>query len=176
MKTKIIFVIIIAIFALIILQSTVFASELTLNISANKEEVNVEDEIKIKVSWDKAMQAADFELSYDTKKLEYLNSNIDYVYVNNNEKEGIVKTSWISLDNTDKTEIEYTFKVKKCGKAKFTTKTNGGFATGELEVPNKYNDSELVIKISCNYTVVSILIIIIVIVTAIFVKKIVGGK
>ena len=128
MKTKKILLVIVAIFSLIILQSSVFANELTLTISNDKEKIKVEDEIKIKVSWNKAMQAADFELNYDTKKVEYIKSDIDDVYVNNDEKQGIIKTSWVSFDNTDKTEIEYTFKVKKGGQVKFTTATDGGFA------------------------------------------------
>lgn len=176
MKTKIIFTIIAIICILTILQLTIFANELTLTISTNKEEVNVDDEIKIKVSWDMAMQAADFELNYDTKKVEYLNSNIDDIYVNNNEEKGIVKTSWISLDNTDKTEIEYTFKIKKCGKAKFTTTVNGGFATATLETPTQYNNGELMLKVSCNHIFICIAVVIAMIVIVIFLKKIVGGK
>lgn len=176
MKTKTIFITILAIFTLIILQSSVFANELTLTISTDKEEIKVEDEIKIKVSWDKAMQAADFELNYDTKKVEYIKSDIDDVYVTNNEEQGIIKTSWVSLDNTDKTEIEYTFKVKKGGKAKFTTTIDGGFATGELEIPTKYNDGELTLKISGDYIIIYVLFIIIITIIIIFIKKFIGGK
>jgi len=176
MKTKTIYIIIIAIFTLIILQSSVFANELTLTISTDKEKIKVEDEIKIKVSWDKAMQAADFELNYDTKKVEYVESDIGDVYVTNNEEQGIIKTSWVSLDNTDRTEIEYTFKVKKSGNAKFTTTTDGGFATGELEIPTKYNDGELIIKISSAYMIIYVLSIIIIVIIVIFIKKFIGRK
>lgn len=176
MKTKTIFITVIAILTLIILQSSVFANELTMTISTDKENIKVEDEIKIKVSWDKAMQAADFELNYDTKKVEYIESDIGDVYVTNNEEQGIIKTSWVSLDNTDRTEIEYTFKVKKSGKAKFTTTTDGGFATGELEIPTKYNEGELIIKISSAYTIIYVLSIIIITIIIIFIKKFIGRK
>ena len=176
MKTKTIFITLLTIFTLIILKSSAFANELTLTINTDKEKIKIEDEIKIKVSWDKPMQAADFELNYDTKKVEYIKSDIDDVYVANNEEAGIIKTSWVSLDNTDKTEIEYTFKVKKSGKAKFTTTTDGGFATGELEIPTKYNDGELILKISGNYTIIYVLAIIIITIIIIFIKKIIGGK
>ena len=176
MKAKKILIIIAAIFTLIILQSSVFANELILTISTDNREIKVEDEIKIKVSWNKAMQAADFELNYDTTKVEYVKSDIDDVYVTNNEKQGIVKTSWVSLDNTDKTEIEYTFKVKKGGKAKFTTTTDGGFATGELEIPSKYKEGELVLKISGNYTIIYVIAIVVIIIIIIFIKKFIGRK
>lgn len=176
MNTKKILIIILAIFTLIILQSSIFANELILTISTDKEEIKVEDEIKIKVSWNKAMQAADFELNYDTKKVEYIKSNIDDIYVTNNEKQGIIKTSWVSLDNTDKTEIEYTFKIKKGGKAKFTTTIDGGFATGKLEIPTKYNDGELILKIPGNYRIIYILSIIIITIITILLKKFIEGK
>lgn len=176
MKTKTIFIIIVVIFTLIILQSSVFANELTLTISTDKEEIKVEDEVKIKVSWNEAMQAADFELNYDTTKVEYIKSDIDDIYVANNEKLGTVKTSWVSLDNTDKTEIEYTFKIKKGGRAKFTTTINGGFATGTLEMPTKYNDGELILKISGDYIIIYVLFTIIITIIIIFIKKFIGGK
>lgn len=176
MNTKKILIILLAIFILIILQSSAFANELILTISTDKEEIKIEDEIKIKVSWNKAMQAADFELNYDTKKVEYIKSDIDDVYITNNEKQGIIKTSWVSLDNTDKTEIEYTFKIKKGGKAKFTTTIDGGFATGKLEIPTKYNDGELILNIPGNYTIIYILSIIAITIIIILFKKFIGRK
>ena len=93
------------------------------------------------------MQAADFSLNYDSKKLQYIKSDIDDVFVNNDENKGILNTSWVSLDDTDKNEIEYTFKVKKEGKTKFSTTVNGGFSTGQLEIPNNYNEGGLTVKI-----------------------------
>ncbi len=176
MRTKKILIIIVAIFALIILQAPVFANELILTISTNKEEIKVEDEIKIRVSWNKGMQAADFELNYDTNKVQYIRSDIDDVYVTNDEKQGVLKTSWVSLDNTDKTEIEYIFKIKKGGKAKFTTTIDGGFATGELEIPAKYVDGELILKISGDYKIIYVLLIITLTIIIIFMKKFIGRK
>ena len=176
MKTKTIFFLIVTALALILFQSSVFANELALTISADKEEINVEDEIKIKVSWNKAMQAADFTLNYDTEKVTYIKSNIDEVYISNNEEQGMLKTSWVSLDNTDKTEIEYTFKIKKGGKAKFTTTIDGGFATGNLEIPTKYSEGELILEIPENFLIIFVSIIAIIIIIIFFIKKFEGGK
>ena len=50
------------------------------------------------------------------------------------------------MDDSKKTSIEYTFKVKNEGKLKFTTSINGGFATVNMEVPEDYKNGELVIK------------------------------
>ena len=151
-----------------------FANTLTLNMKVDKEEIKIGDEIKITVSWDKEMQAADFYLNYNSKKLEFVTCNVDELFVNNNAEEGKIKTSWVSLDDSNKTEIEYTFKVKKGGKAKFTTTIDGGFATGELEVPTQYNNGELLLKITGDYTIIYVLSIIIITITIIFIKKFIG--
>ena len=75
-----------------------------------------------------------------------------------------------------KTEIEYTFKVKKGGQVKFTTATDGGFATGKLETPTKYNNGELILKIPGNYRIIYVLLIIIIFITIIFIKKFIRRK
>ncbi len=97
MKTKKALVILVAIFTLILLQSSVFANELTLTIGIDKEKIRVEDEIKM-------------------------------------------------------------------------------FATGELETPTKYNDGELVLKISGNYTIIYVLSILIIFIIIVFMKKFIGRK
>lgn len=149
----------------------VYANTLTLNISVNKKEIKVGDEIEIKVSWDKEMQAADFYLNYDSNKLEYIKSNIDDIFINNDAEENLLKTAWVSMDNTDKTDIEYTFKVKRGGQAKITTITNGGFSTGKLEVPNAYNEGEIIMKISDNNKLICIVAFIIIALILIFIIK-----
>ena len=117
------------------------------------------------------MQAEDFSLNYDSKKLEYIKSDIDDVFINNATEEGVLKTAWVSMDNTDKTEIEYTFKIKSVGQIKFTTTINGGFSTGELEVPNEYKEGELIIKIPENHTFFIIIFISIIAIVLILIIK-----
>jgi len=151
-----------------------FADTLEINISVNKEEIIIGDTIIVKVAWDSGVQAADFSLNYNPKKLEYVKSDIDDVYINNDIEKGELKTAWISLDDTDRDYIEYTFKVKKGGNLKLSTKINGGFAKGNLEVFEDYNNNELTIKVPRNYTVIIIMSIAIIFIIIFFVKK--GGK
>lgn len=125
--------------------NNVYAETLKLNITSDKEEIKNGEEIKIKVTWNKEMQAADFYLNYDSNKLEYLKSDIDDVFISDNVKEGKIKTAWVSMDESKRTSIEYIFKIKNNGQLKFTTSINGGFATENVEVPNGYNEGELII-------------------------------
>lgn len=167
MKNKLLKITILTILLIMYLQISIFASSLKLNIKVDKEEVKVGEEVKITVYWDKGMQAADFSLLYDSKKLEYIGSDLEKDFINS--VDGEVKTAWFSLDNTDKTQIEYTFKTKKSGKVGITTKINGGFATGELEIPETYENGELKLKIAGGINLVTILIISAVVVLMIFV-------
>jgi len=167
MKNKLFKISILTIILMMCLQICIFASTLKLNIKADKEKIEIGEEVKVTVSWDKGMQAADFSLVYDSKKLEYVGSDLEEDFVNN--EDGEVKTAWFSLDNTDKTEIEYTFKAIKSGRVKFSTKINGGFATGELQIPEEYENAKLKIKVLGGIDLITIIIIIIFILAIFFV-------
>ena len=98
-----------------------------------------------------------------------LNISEDYI---NSEKEGQIKTAWFSMDNTDKTEIKYTFKVNRSGTAEFKTKINGGFATGKLKVPDKYNEGKLTLEVEKQPLIIRILKIIFISIVVLIVIKI----
>lgn len=166
----------IVLYVIIFMQITVHATSLDLQIHSNEEKIKIGDEIKIKVSWNEPMQAADFSLNYNSKKVQYISSDLDDVFVNNQLEKGKVKTAWFSMDDTNKTEVEYTFKVIKGGKIKFSTSTEGGFATGNLETPKEYNEGKLTIKVPGNYTMIYVLSIIIIVIIIIFIKKWIRGK
>ena len=100
MKRNFIKIVVLTLMNIIMLSSVVFG--LNLNISSNSERVNIGDEIKVTVNWNENMQAADFSLMYDSKKLEFVEADIEDYYINS-DNEGEVKTAWFSLDNTDKT-------------------------------------------------------------------------
>lgn len=174
MKNKIKKIALIALMLLMLIQITVFADTLNIKIKANKERVNVGDKVKVTVSWDKGMQAADFILKYDADKLEFVKSDLEEDYINNSN--GNVKTAWFSMDDTDKTKIEYTFKAKETGKAEFETRVNGGFATGTLSMPTGYKEGKLQLEIKESNPVLSILkivvfIIVILLIVVFIIKK-----
>ena len=158
-----IIVFLISIIILLVFYNNVYASTLKIDITSDRVELKVGEEIRIKVKWDNAMQAADFYLNYDSDKLEYLKADIDDVFISNNANEGKIKTAWVSMDDTEKTSIEYTFKIKNNGQLKFSTSVNGGFATENIEVPNEYSEGELIIGTRENYNIIYIIIVIIVI-------------
>ena len=146
MKSKILKITILTLMIIMFMQISSFASILKINLEADKENVKIGEEVKVTVSWNQGMQAADFYLIYDSKKLEFVEADIEDDYIN--AEEGNIKTAWFSMDDTDKTQIEYTFKPKKAGKVEIETKVNGGFATGNLQIPNKYEEGNLTIEIS----------------------------
>ena len=169
MKNRLLKITIITIILIAYLQISIFASTLKLNLMANKEKFEIGEEVKITVSWDKGMQAADFSLIYDSKKLEYLGSDLEEDFVNN--ENGEIKTAWFSLDNTDKTQIEYNFKAKKSGKVEISTRINGGFATGNLEVPKEYENAKLKIDVLSGINLTSLIAISISVLLILFVIK-----
>ena len=173
MKKKLLKTLIIALAIIIFTQITVFANTLKLDLTADKDNLKINEEVKITVSWSEGMQAADFSIKYDHEKLEFVKSELADDFINS--EEGELKTAWFSMDDIDKTQIEYTFKAKKAGKVELSTQINGGFATGELEMPTDYENATLTIKIAQN-PIVNILkiigiITIILIIIMIVIKK-----
>ena len=148
MKKKLLKTLIIALAIIIFTQITVFANTLKLNLVADKNNLKINEEVKITVSWSEKMQAADFSIKYDQEKLEFVRSELADDFINS--EEGDLKTAWFSMDDVDKTKIEYTFKAKKAGKVELSTQINGGFATGELEMPTNYENATLTLKIAQN--------------------------
>jgi len=124
------------------------------------------------------MQAADFSLLYDNEKIEYIDSDIDEVFINNNNNKIIV--SWFSDNDTDRTKMEFKFKAIQEGEVALRTKIEGGFATGDLEQPTEYDEENKTIEIleNCGIPISTIIVIILFIIFLIFIinKKIKGGK
>lgn len=149
MKNKIFNITILTITILMFMQVTLLAvNTLKINLEADKDNIKIGEEVKVTVSWKQGMQAADFYLIYDSDKLEFIEADISDDFINNKNK-GQLRTAWFSMDDTDKTQIEYTFKAKKSGTVNLKTSTeSGGFATGELRSPRNYKEANLTIEIS----------------------------
>ncbi len=165
----------------ILMQIAVFADTLNINIkTTNKGKIKVGDKVKVIVYWDKGMQAADYILKYDSEKLEFIKTDLKDDYINN--ANGQVKTAWFSIDDKDKTKIEYIFKAKKSGTANLETIINGGFATGNLEMPTEYTEGNLQLEIQeANIflkilKVIAIIIIILMLINLILKKLQKSGK
>ena len=173
MKNKLLKIFVLLFIFITILSSVILASTLNLKIDTNKNQLKKGEEVNVIVSWSEGMQAADFSLKYDSKKLEYVSSDLEEVFINNDVEKGELKTAWFSTEDKDKTEIKYTFKAIKSGKAEFETIINGGFANGNLEVPSEYNNAKASISIKNNLVIYAVIIIIILILIIVIIK---GGK
>lgn len=172
MKKKLSIIMGLALVLIFVLQINTFANTtLNLNINVDKEEVQVGEEIKVIVNWKEGMQAADFYLKFDSDKLEYIKSDIEDHFIN--LEDGVVKTAWFSIDDVDKTQIEYTFKALKSGTSTLTTEVNGGFATGNLRMPRNYENGELTIKIQGNslFYIIAVIVILIILIIFVTLKK-----
>lgn len=168
-KISIIFLLLV----ILLLNSVVYGATLNLDVKSDKENLEVDEEVTIKIDWKEGMQAADFILHYDEKKFEFVNINIDdnFYKVEN----GKVRVIWVSLDDTDKTSMDMTFKALKPGKAKFETEIDGGFATGELVLPDNYNTGNTIVKVNgittSTYIIFGAIIAVILIFIIVFILK-----
>lgn len=151
MKNKVLKITILTLIIIMFMQVSLLAvNTLKLDLTTSESKIKVGEKVKIKVSWNQGMQAADFYLIYDSKRLEFIEADISNDYINN-KNAGQLRTAWFSMDDTDKTQIEYTFKAKKSGTVNLETNSeSGGFATGELRTPRNYKEANLTIEISSN--------------------------
>ena len=70
----------------ILLKTNVFASTLNIGINADKQNYNIGEQIKIRVSWSEGMQAAGFTLNYDSTKVEFCSASISSTFYNSDTK------------------------------------------------------------------------------------------
>lgn len=157
---------------IILLNSVVYALTLNLDITSNKEKVDVDEEIVVTVDWKEEMQAADFILNYDSSKFEFVNIDIENDFYT--IKDNAIEIVWFSLDETDKTSISVTFKALNPGKAKFSTEIDGGFATGELVIPDNYNTNSTTVKVNGFTTgniILGVVAVIVLILIGVFILK-----
>ena len=156
---------------IILLYSVVYASTLNLEVKSNKEKMEVDEEVVITVDWKEGMQAADFILKFDNTKFEFVSIDLEdkFYKVDNSQ----VKIAWFSLDDKDKTSINFVFKALNPGKAQFNVEIYGGFATGELVIPDNYTEGKTTVKVN-GFTIETLLYIaipVIFIIIGVFVIK-----
>ena len=116
----------------------VYASSLLLEVKADKETVEIGDNVTITVDWKEKMQAADYILKYNSSKLEYVSSSVEDTYINKTQ-EGQIGISWFSSNNQDLTQMTFVFKAIEKGDAELSVQIDGGFSDGQLNVPESYD-------------------------------------
>ncbi len=125
--------------------ATITEKTANINVAVNKQDVTIEDEVVVTVSWKDKMEAVEFLLGYDKDKLEYVSSSMDTDYIK--VKDGKVEVVWISLNGKGINSITFTFKAKTKGNATFTI-SEALLADENVESPDsyKYNTKTLNIK------------------------------
>lgn len=104
---------------------------LDVQISTNKVNYNLGEKVNTKISWDKGMQATDFEILFDSSKLKLNNSSIGEAFYNLVEP-GRIIVSWASFEEIDTTEINFEFTTLGTGKTDIVILPEN-FANGELD-------------------------------------------
>ena len=115
-----------------------YAINLSLEVKLDKQTAQIGEEITVTVDWKEKMQAADYILKYDNTKLEYVKASVEDTYINKT-KEGQIGISWFSGNNTDLTQMTFTFKVIAKGTAEVSVQVDGGFSDGQMQVPESYD-------------------------------------
>ena len=108
-----------------------------LDVSTDKTSYSIGEDVVCTVSWDKNMQVAEYKLEFDFSRLTFVESSINEDYYNYYEdyympNVGVISVNWASLDETDLTEMNFTFKSISEGSAKFNVYPYQ-FATGDLD-------------------------------------------
>lgn len=105
--------------------------KLNVNISTDKATYNLGDKVTATVSWDKGIQATDFEINFDSSKLKLEDSTIDEDYYNLVEP-GRILVSWASFEEIDIQEITFEFSAIGDGQAEIIVLPEN-FADGNLD-------------------------------------------
>lgn len=136
---RIVTIIIVLLLVSIIYLNTVSAYNLELELSADKTDVKVGDEVTVTLNISKGMQAADFTINYDSNLLKFKSGSLGSNFYNANTP-GKVVFSW--FDTNDKNTFTFTFIAISSGVAEFSTTTEN-FYDGNLKSASSYNEGSL---------------------------------
>ena len=124
------------------LELTVSKTDYLYNKKANnpREVFNIGETVKFTVNWENAlMQAAGFTLQYDAERLLFKATSLEEDFYSIDSENGIINVEWTSLDEIDKTNIDFSFEVIGKGTAVVEVTNVTAFANGDLQIPETYN-------------------------------------
>ena len=102
---------------------------------------------EIAKSWDNQYYYQNETTKYDIGKVSVVYEKLSDEVIIFGENHMVSEDGTV-VKNTDKTSINFTFKALKPGKAEFSAEIDGGFATGELVMPDDYNTGSITVKIN----------------------------
>lgn len=101
-----IFLIIISIF------SSSIANAASLNITTDKEKIGKGEDVIVKVSTDKKIETTTFYLKYDSKTMEFVESNTSNLSVKDYAADGTLRVAYASISQQGTKNLEFKFQAK----------------------------------------------------------------
>lgn len=141
-KKELIKILIFVLILTICIQTKIFASTLTLNVTTDRDNYKVGEEIEVIVGWKEKMQASSFKIKYDSEKLKFVSASINENFYNS-KNAGEISINWASFDGTELTQIKFQFEAIKKGETKVGIKEVSAFADSNLISPTSYDISTL---------------------------------
>ena len=141
LKKRINIIIVFTLIILLLIELNVFAIEiLTLKTLTDKETYSVNDVVTVTIEWNEGMQAASYNIKYDSDKLEFKSANIAESFYNTS-KRGEIKINWASMNEENFTKMTFEFIAVQKGKANISVLNVEAFADGNIVSPTKYDYS-----------------------------------
>ena len=141
---------VIALALIILMQISVFAYSITLNLSTDNSTYDVGKEVALTVKWGEKQQAVGFTINYDATKVKFVSSpDIADTFYNTTEA-GKVDVNWASMDGKELTQMTFKFTTLAEGEVEFsiTGADKDKFSNGNLEAPEALNSSNAKVKIT----------------------------
>lgn len=122
---------------LLFICSNVFATTLNIGVTTDKNKYNKGEKVNVTVNWTPEMQAAGFSLKYDSSKLRFDSASIESSFYNSDTK-GKISVNWASFEEKNTKSISFSFTTISEGDCTIQVYDPNSFATGDLEMPDKY--------------------------------------
>ena len=143
MKIKVIKTIAFAVLLIFVINIPIYATKLTIELSTDEEQYHLGGDIAVIIDWGENMQAASFELRYDSDKIKFVAAtDISDAYYNADTK-GIIKVNWASMEEVDYSDMVFIFEAIKTGTANIFIEKAESFADANLVSPTEYDFTTL---------------------------------
>ena len=114
MKNKTIKVMLLIILFLMMLSAFSYsASAASLNLTSDKNTIGIGEEVLVKVNTDENIETTTFYLNYDSRKIEFIESQTDNVAVKDYEVDGTLRVAYADLSKEGTNELNFKFKAKE---------------------------------------------------------------
>ena len=92
----------------------------SLNITTDKEKVGKGEDVVVKVTTDKKIETTTFHLNYDSKTMQFVESNTNNVSVKNYASDGTLRVAYADMSSNGTRNLEFKFQAKDSDDVKQT--------------------------------------------------------